>query len=683
MDRPCSLIMAAVLMIAATGIAAPARSQSAPADEPVRIQGRPLAEWIAGLDDREPAQRMWALRVLRRSSRDRPGGIPGLAETINRVAVQDPDPGVREIAADWLSEMSRLRGRTNARGYQISIGAPTPLRLVDLQGHPVAGAVVGTSFERDRDRERRFIPSGPGESRTSDARGEVSLTLSQATVVYAIRQDKEGAIVGMHLVEPEEVARSITIVMHPACRVRMRIELPDLLAAAARLNAELGDDYAWRGATAHLPNEVGNPSPGMQLSTHSSDGHLEFLLPPGRYALVASCPWNYRPLEPLEIQPGQRLRNLGTIEMPAGRAFLRQGIFPDYHRFSLQSRPAGPDDEAGKGRIRLRRVERLPMDGETTGAMGLAFSPDGRLLATGHIDGNNLEFMPGAVKLWDTRTGKLVATWPVPDEPGGVRALAFSPDGKTLAGPVGRTDGVAPAWPVVLWDVDGRRAPRVLRGHRTWVLALAFSPDGKTLVSGGADKTVILWDVATGREAGRLEATSTRVTSLAFSPDGKTLAIAGGPSLGLWDVPGRRLRARLDAPPKFAVLSVAFSPDGRTLAAVGEHALGGWVRLYDVTGHPPTLRAEPTLERPGPAIPGAIDTWGTFSSVAFSPDGRRLAAVAQRAIGVWDVDGTQRDFIERRIGRPEDRLTFSPDGRWLGIIELRNVSLIDLSPVGP
>jgi WD40 repeat protein len=685
MDRLRSLLMAAGLMIATAGIAAPARSPSGPGDEPpLLIQGRPLAEWVTGLGDEDPAQRKWALRVLRRSSRDRPGHlIPGLAEAIKRVALQDPDPDLRRFAADWLSEVSRLRGTAGVtEGDQQGRGAATPLRLVDLQGHPVAGAVVGTSFERDRDRERRFRPVEASESDTSDARGEASLTLADGTVVYAIRQDKEGAIVGVHRVAPEEVARPIPIVMHPACRVRMQIELPELRAAAARLHAELGDDYAWRGATAHLPDDFGNSGPAMRLSTHSSDGHLEFLLPPGRYVFVASWPWNDRQLEPLEIKPGQRLRNVGTIEIPVRQA-VRQGIFLDYHRFSPPDLPARPDDEAGGARIKLRRVERLPMDGETDGAWGVAFSPDGKLLATGHSDKNNLDFMPGDVRLWDTRTGKLVATWPVPSEAGGVRALAFAPDGKTLAGPVGRMDGLSPAWPVVLWDVDGRRAPRVLRGHRTWVLAVAFAPDGKTLVSGGADKTVILWDVAGGREAGRIEATSARVTSLAFAPDGQTLAIAGGRGLGLWDVPGRRLRSRLDAPPRFVIMSVAFAPDGRTLAASGEHFLDGWVRLYDLAGDPPASRAELALERPGRALPGAINTWGAFSSVAFSPDGRRLAAVAQRAIGIWDINGGQRDFIERRTGRPEDRLAFSPDGRWLGIIESRNASLIDLSPVGP
>jgi hypothetical protein len=107
------------------------------------------------------------------------------------------------------------------------------------------------------------------------------------------------------------------------------------------------------------------------------------------------------------------------------------------------------------------------------------------------------------------------------------------------------------------------------------------------------------------------------------------------------------------------------------------------MRLYNLADDPPSLRADLTLERPGPAIAGATNTWGSFSSVAFSPDSLRVAAVGQRAIGFWDINGTQRDFIERRSGRLEDRLMFSPDGRWLGIIEMRNASLIDLGPVGP
>ena len=96
MDRLRRFLSAAALMIAAIGIATPGRSQSAPGDDPpILIQGRPLAEWVAGLDDREPAQRMWALLVLRRSSKDRPDlSIPGLAETIKRVESQDPDPDV-------------------------------------------------------------------------------------------------------------------------------------------------------------------------------------------------------------------------------------------------------------------------------------------------------------------------------------------------------------------------------------------------------------------------------------------------------------------------------------------------------------------------------------------------------------------------------------------------------------
>ena len=465
----------------------------------------------------------------------------------------------------------------------------------------------------------------------------------------------------------------------------MHVEVPRLRDLAARAHAELSDDYAWRTAAVHLEGDMDNEQAGMRLLSSSITGDLEFLLPPGRFQIVAYASPAPGTAEPIEIGPAQRVRNLGTIEVPCSDA-IEQGLLYDCHRLSIPDAPAARDDEdaASKGRVRLRAIERLyPYPyGDAGRTWGLAFSPDGKRLATAHSSEVATDPAPGDIKVWESQTGRLVATWPVPDEIGGVRGLAFSPDGKTLAGPVGRTDGVAPHWAVVLWDVDGRRAPRVLRGHRSWVLALAFAPDGRTLATGGADRTVLLWDVATGREVGRTGAAATRVTTLAFSPDGQTLAIGGGASLGLWDVPGRRLRARLDAE-KVMVRSVAFAPDGRMLAVAGQHALDSRVWIYDLALAPPALRTELSLERRGPVPPDANNFWGPFSSVAFTPDGRRIVAVAPKAIGIWDAaTALQLDFIDRRAGSPDDRLAVSPDGRWLAVTESRNASLIDISPAG-
>jgi hypothetical protein len=106
----------------------------------------------------------------------------------------------------------------------------------------------------------------------------------------------------------------------------------------------------------------------------------------------------------------------------------------------------------------------------------VAFSPDGRLLATGHNK--------APVLLWDAATGRLVRQIEAGD--GATRCLAFSPDGRWLAS--GGLDGK-----VSLWEVATGRRIHQLPGHAFWVLRLAFGPDGRTLATGGYDGTSLLW----------------------------------------------------------------------------------------------------------------------------------------------------------------------------------------------
>jgi RNA polymerase sigma factor (sigma-70 family) len=293
----------------------------------------------------------------------------------------------------------------------------------------------------------------------------------------------------------------------------------------------------------------------------------------------------------------------------------------------------------------------------------------------------------------------------------GAKALAFSPDGKSLAS--ASDDGAST---VSLWDAATGKELTLLRGHRNTIRALAFAPDGKTLATGSNDRTIRLWDVATGKELRRSEATA-EVSTIAFSPDGKTLASGGEDPIQLWDPATGKLLRRLDGLPK--ANGLAFSPDGAVLASTGE---GKAVRLWDaatgkllraIDGHT-ELSRNVTFAPDGKSLAsGGYENNGIFESVRlwdaatgqqlrqfnnghqalFSPDGKFLAfstGVPGGAVRVWETAGGKP---ERPVGEGEQEplcFAIAPDSRTVATTGHNQIRLWDLadgkellSPPGP
>ncbi len=344
------------------------------------------------------------------------------------------------------------------------------------------------------------------------------------------------------------------------------------------------------------------------------------------------------------------------------------------------------------------------------GVCSVAVSPDGKLLASGSHD--------FTVHLWEAATGKEVRRL---DGTLAFRCVAFSPDGKLLAGGGDQS--------IHLWGVGTGKQIRELLGHEGQINRIAFFPDGKMIASAGDDKTVRLWETETGKELRQFKGHEGSVGSVAFSPDGKLLASgAQHLTVRLWDVAtGKQVRrlplgkgdpregvyvAAAFCPLNLCAVAhtlwlrdsaffaaAAFPPDSKTLATAcnwydwTSQEWKGRIRFWDV-GSGKELRklrenakgvSLPVFSRDGKVVAASVDGrcrfWepatgksipavGSFQTTdiwpgALSPDGQILISADGHAIRLWQVTTGQELPCFGGHHSSVTCLGFSPDGKTL------------------
>lgn len=280
------------------------------------------------------------------------------------------------------------------------------------------------------------------------------------------------------------------------------------------------------------------------------------------------------------------------------------------------------------------------LSGHADKVKSVAFSPDGKLLASASAD--------QSILVWDVESGKKLRS--LSGHSKAVNGVAFSPDGKTLVS--GSEDTSAR-----LWEVESGKELKIFSGHGKAVNAVAFAPDGKTVATAGEDGSVKLWEVESGKTARTLAGGRSGIRAVVFSPDGSKLASGGLILAKVWDSAKGRALQSLKIPASDSDLAciyghgIAFSPDGSAVVVNGSQGIFLWKvgEQGEPTGIMPTNDGKQG------------EAWGA----AFHPSGKLLAVGARKEVKIWDVETKTDAYTFLGHGKIVTTVAFRPDGKLL------------------
>ncbi|MFG3131906.1 AAA family ATPase [Streptomyces tendae] len=666
------------------------------------------------------------------------------------------EPSVRVLATCRVDLLGRLLGTDHAQVLQhpIALGRLSKSQLVQVVERPAA--LVGMSFapglvetivdDTGTDDalpllgyllQELYFASGPGGTVTEDAYRQLG------GVAGALARQADSAVAALGTPEGIDFALRVLlrfVTLEERDLARRPVRLSELTAREryvvdAFIDARLIRSGAVEGATGHAYAKVTHEALFRQwaplrqevearaerlreraeLERWAADwersGHsADYLLTGERLAVaqrwLAALEEAGQPSVPAHalVDASQRrdLAFLSRVSESIGHQVL-SGADTEPERALLLSLAAlgecAPTPAARRGLMAALAAghARIRLDGHADTVRDIAWSADGRLLATASRDGTarvhdaesgrqlsvlpcdgvmveSVAFSPDStrlatagrdqvVRVWDVASGTPVRRLTGAGDIG--RQVAWSPDGSRVAATF--KDRI-----VRVWEADTGRHVQELRGHTGDVWGVAWSPDNARLATASHDRTAIVWDTATGAVTATLTGHTEFVEGIAWSPDGECLATGSGDHTArIWDARTGALRLLLRGHTDY-VWNPAFSPDGRLLATPSSDRTVRIVRTEDA--------------KVVTVLRGHTDTVWT---VVWSPSGTRLATASTDGTGrVWDLQpqGAESVLVQGHDG-PVNQAVWSDDGTRIATASddgtVRVWSARDGMPAGP